>query len=51
MKKISITCARPIFIKLAAISAAIQKHNGPKDPSAQINHLIIHTGITMSKNV
>lgn len=44
MKIMSIAGARPNFMKLAAVSHAIQKHNGKVSQKESINHLIVHTG-------
>ena len=41
----SIAGARPNFMKLAAIAAAIEQHNGEgNEHDALIDHCIVHTG-------
>ena len=43
MKIISVVAARPNFMKIAPLVAAIQKHNSTV-PHRYINHILVHTG-------
>ena len=43
MKLLSVVGARPNFMKIAPLSAAIQKHN-QAHPDRLIDHMIVHTG-------
>ncbi len=53
MKLLSVVGARPNFMKIAPLVAAIQKHN-QKRPGKHIEHILVHTGqhydIRMSDN-
>ena len=43
MKILSVVGARPNFMKIAPLSAAVQKHN-KANPTRFIEHMIVHTG-------
>jgi UDP-N-acetylglucosamine 2-epimerase (non-hydrolysing) len=53
MKIISVVGARPNFMKIAPLAAAIQKHN-KQHPDRPIEHILVHTGqhydIRLSEN-
>lgn len=53
MKIISVVGARPNFMKIAPLVAAIQKHNS-NNPNQPIQHILVHTGqhydIRLSEN-
>jgi UDP-N-acetylglucosamine 2-epimerase (non-hydrolysing) len=53
MKLLSVVGARPNFMKIAPLAAAIQNHNNAR-PDRHIEHLLLHTGqhydIRLSEN-